>query len=290
MRSKPPLVRSVQDLRQTVQRWRRGGRRVALVPTMGALHEGHLSLVKLARKHAKRVLVSIFVNPTQFAPHEDLAAYPRDAEGDWLKLASAGADLVYVPDMSEMYPEDFATRVEVAEITHGLCGVSRPHFFAGVATVVTKLFLQALPDIAVFGEKDYQQLLVIKRLVKDLNMPIEIIGGPIIREADGLAMSSRNAYLGERERRIAPQLHQVMSDMAKDLSHGRNTEQAREAGRMRLEAAGFRVDYLEVRTAQTLIPIEGPVEEPARVFAAVYLAKTRLIDNIPVPPRAGDAA
>lgn len=277
-----PIVRSVSQLRDAVRRWRRKSRKIALVPTMGGLHEGHLSLVRIARKDADRVIVSSFVNPTQFGPDEDFDNYPRDEHGDNRLLAKAGTDLVYAPSILEMYPNDFATRVEVADLTQCLCGVSRPHFFAGVTTVVTKLFLQSLPDIAVFGEKDYQQLLVIRQLVKDLNFPIEILSGPIVRESDGLAMSSRNAYLSEEDRATAPQLYNVLSDMAADLSVGRDVESTISMGVNRLRGAGFRIDYLDVRTEDTLIPLEGRVVDPARIFAAVHLGNTRLIDNVPI--------
>jgi len=277
-----PVVRTVSHLRDAVRRWRRKNRTIALVPTMGGLHEGHLSLVRIARKNADRVIVSNFVNPTQFGPDEDFDSYPRDEHGDNRLLSKAGTDLVYAPSILEMYPNDFATRVEVAELTQCLCGTSRPHFFAGVTTVVTKLFLQSLPDIAVFGEKDYQQLLVIRQLVKDLNFPIEIIGGPIVREADGLAMSSRNAYLSEEDRAIAPQLYKVLSDMAADLGAGRDVESTIAMGANRLRGAGFRIDYLDVRTDDTLIPLEGQVVDSARIFAAAWLGETRLIDNVPI--------
>ncbi len=195
MATRLPVVRTLRELRAAVRGWRRKGNTIALVPTMGALHPGHLSLVKLARKRANRVVVSIFVNPTQFGPNEDFEAYPRDEQGDWQRLGEAKADLLYAPAVSEIYPDDFSTRVEVIGITSGLEGASRPRHFAGVTTVVTKLFLQCLPDFAVFGEKDFQQLLVIRQLVKDLDMPITIVSAPTLREDDGLALSSRNAYL-----------------------------------------------------------------------------------------------
>jgi pantoate--beta-alanine ligase len=284
MGHKPPIARAVADLRRIVKGWRRKGARIALAPTMGALHAGHLSLVKLARQHADKVVVSVFVNPAQFGPNEDYDAYPRDEEGDWRKLAAAGAHLLYAPGAREMYPEDFSTRVEVAGVSQGLCGASRPHHFSGVATVVAKLFLQCLPDMAVFGEKDYQQLLVIRRMTADLDMPVRIIGAPVVREPDGLAMSSRNAYLSERERAIAPQLYHVLRDMAQDLAMRRTVEETINAGRLRLEGAGFAVDYLEVRCAVKLHPLEGALEQDAsaRIFAAVFLGRTRLIDNAPV--------
>lgn len=282
MASRPPIVRHYLELRDAVQRWRRGGKPIALVPTMGSLHEGHLSLVRLARKHAKRVVVSLFVNPTQFGPTEDFAAYPRDEQGDWEKLASVKADLIYAPPPEQMYPEDFSTRVEVVGLTAGLEGASRPHHFAGVTTVVTKLFLQALPDFALFGEKDYQQLQVITQLVRDLNFPIRIIGGPTVRAPDGLALSSRNAYLTPAERSVAPHFYGVLKDVATDIAKGRPVHEAMFIGRDRLEGAGFRVDYLEAREADTLLPVEPPVHLPIRILGAVLLGKVRLIDNVPV--------
>ncbi len=283
MAARLPVVRTFTGLRSTVQGWRLRGQSIALVPTMGSLHEGHLALVQLARKSASRVVVSIFVNPTQFDPTEDFGAYPRDEAGDWEKLSAARADLLYAPPLSEIYPDDFATRVEVAEVSQGLCGASRPHHFAGVTTVVTKLFLQCLPDFAVFGEKDYQQLLVIRQLVRDLNFPISIIGAPIMRDKDGLALSSRNAYLsGQHRLMTAPQLYLTLKDMAADLASGRELASTIAAGRERLEQAGFRVDYLEVRRADNLMPFDDGIDAPARVLAAVYLGKTRLIDNMPV--------
>jgi pantoate--beta-alanine ligase len=255
---------------------------------MGGLHDGHLALVQLAKQHASRVVVSLFVNPTQFAPHEDYDNYPRNEERDWHKLLTVQADAMYAPDVHEIYPADFATRVEVAGLTQTLEGQSRPHFFAGVTTVVSKLFLQCLPDVAIFGEKDYQQMLVVKQLVRDLNFPISIIGAPIAREADGLAMSSRNVYLDANERAIAPQLHAVLVDMAHDLALGRAVEDTVRQGWVRLENAGFRIDYLEVRDAVTLLPIEVMVESQARLLAAVHLGRVRLIDNAPVAPVAGN--
>lgn len=287
MSTKLPVTRHTAQLRQMVQHWRRRGHKVALIPTMGGLHEGHLSLVRLAREHASRVIVSVFVNPTQFAPHEDFDNYPRSEERDWHKLLSVQADAMYAPDTHEIYPADFATRVEVAGVAQTLEGISRPHFFSGVTTVVTKLFLQSLPDIALFGEKDYQQLLVVKQLVRDLNFPIAIIPGPIVREADGLAMSSRNVYLDPEDRALAPQLYAVLVEMAQDLGAGRPVEDTVSKGTGRLESAGFRVDYFEVRDAETLMPTESTVEKPARLLAAAYLGKVRLIDNIAVVPAPG---
>jgi len=282
MTSPIATVRTVSELRVRIAKWRKAGETIALVPTMGALHQGHLSLVGLGKEKADRVVVSIFVNPIQFGPREDFHLYPRDEAGDLAKLAAAGADLVFAPDVAEMYPQGFSTRVNVSDLTEDLCGAARPNHFDGVATVVTKLLLQCAPDIAIFGEKDYQQLLVIRRLVRDLNIEVEIIGAPIVRESDGLALSSRNAYLSPAERRIAPILYQTIAEVAADLAKGRGADDAAEAGRFKLEAAGFRVDYVAVRDPETLKPLHGPVNK-ARVLAAAFLGKTRLIDNVPVP-------
>ena len=276
-------VRTVRDLRARVAAWRGAGKSIALVPTMGAIHAGHLSRVALASSKADRVVASLFVNPLQFGPREDFKAYPRDEASDAAKLADAGADLLYAPDASEMYPPGFSTKISVAELTEDLCGAARPNHFDGVATVVAKLLLQCGPDIAIFGDKDYQQLLVIKRLVCDLDIPVKILGGAIVREDDGLALSSRNAYLSPAERKIAPVLYQTICDVAADLAQGRGADDASEAARFKLEAAGFRVAYVAVRNPDTLEPLHGPVKE-ARVLAAVHLGKTRLIDNVPVPP------
>ena len=274
--------RTVADLRAHVAPWRKAGKSIALVPTMGALHAGHLSLVTLAKSKADRVVVSIFVNPIQFGPREDFSTYPRDEAGDIEKLRAAGADLVFAPNTAEMYPAGFSTKVSIGDLTEDLCGANRPNHFDGVATVVTKLLLQCAPDMAIFGEKDYQQLLVIKHLVRDLNVPVEVLGGDIVREKDGLALSSRNAYLSPAERKTAPLLHQTISEVAAALVRGEGADVACVAGRFKLEAAGFRVDYIAVRDPDTLKPLSGPVKH-ARVLAAAYLGKTRLIDNVPVP-------
>ena len=283
MTSPIQTARTVSDLRARLAKWRKVGESVALVPTMGALHEGHLSLVELAKSKADHVVVSIFVNPIQFGPREDFKLYPRDEAGDLVKLAKAGADLVFAPEVTEMYPQGFSTQVRVGDLTEDLCGAARPNHFDGVATVVAKLLLQCAPDLAVFGEKDYQQLLVIRRLVRDLNVPVEIVPGPIVREKDGLALSSRNAYLSPSERKTAPLLYQTISAVAADLAQGRGCDDAVVAARFKLDAAGFRVDYVAVRDPDTLKPLSGPVKR-ARVLAAAYLGKTRLIDNVPVPP------
>jgi pantoate--beta-alanine ligase len=278
-------VRTVKDLRTEVAKLRKAGETVALVPTMGALHAGHLSLIAVAKAHAKRIVASIFVNPTQFGPKEDFKRYPRDEAGDLAKLAQAGVDLVFIPDAAEMYPQGFATKVSLPSLTEDLCGAARPNHFEGVATVVTKLLLQCGPDVAVFGEKDYQQLLVIKQLVRDLNVPVQIVSGPIVREGDGLALSSRNFYLSAAERKTAPILDQVLSEVAAALANGEGCDAASSAGRFKLEAKGFRVDYVAIRDPETLAPLFGPIKGPARVMGAVYLGTTRLIDNVPAKPK-----
>ena len=279
-----PVVRTVEDLRAQVGAWHRNGETVALVPTMGALHDGHLALVRRARELADHVVASVFVNPTQFAPHEDFDRYPRDEAGDSAKLASAGCDLLYAPTVRGMYPEGFATAITVGGPAEGLCGTFRPQMFGGVALVVTKLFLQAQPDVAVFGEKDYQQLMVIRRFARDLDIPVRVEGLPTVREADGLAMSSRNAYLSADERARAPELNRALVEAAEALSAGGDSGAILEAARARILAAGFgTIDYVELRDAETLEPIRR-VERPARLLAAAWMGKARLIDNVPVLP------
>jgi pantoate--beta-alanine ligase len=278
------IVRTIADLRAHVRAWQREGETVAMVPTMGAIHEGHMSLVRQARGLADHSISSIFVNPLQFGPGEDFEAYPRGEARDAALLAGAGADLLFAPNRLEMYPEGFATTVHVADLTEGLCGASRPDHFDGVATVVAKLLLQCLPDIAVFGEKDYQQLLVIKRLVRDLNIPVEIVGGAIVREPDGLALSSRNTYLSRDERKTAPLLHATLQQAAREMASGLAVEPALESAYAVLEAAGFRVNYLEARDPVTLAPLSGNVSS-ARILVAAFLGKTRLIDNVTVLPQ-----
>jgi pantoate--beta-alanine ligase len=279
-----PIVRTVADLRAQVAAWRAAGARVALTPTMGALHEGHLSLVRLARKRADRVVASVFVNPTQFAPHEDFDAYPRDEAKDAALLAEAGCDLLFAPPAEAVYPPGFATTVTVAGVSAPLEGEARPTHFAGVATVVAKLLIQAAPDVAVFGEKDYQQLQVIRRLAADLDLPVEIVGAPIVREADGLAMSSRNAYLTPAERPVAARLNRVLAEAAGKLRAGATVAEAEAQARQALEAAGFaRVDYVEARHPDDLSRLgPGAIESPARLLAAAVVGRTRLIDNLAV--------
>jgi pantoate--beta-alanine ligase len=281
-----PLLRftDVAPLRAEVAGWRRAGARVVLVPTMGALHAGHIALMARARALGQRVVASIFVNPTQFGPNEDFSRYPRDTEADLAQLAEAGVDAAYLPEVSGMYPEHFSTRIEVDGLTEGLCGAYRPGHFSGVATVVTKLLNRVQPDLALFGEKDFQQLLVIRRAVRDLDLPVEIRGVPTLREADGLALSSRNRYLDADERARAPRLHAVLSRIADGLAAGGSATPLVTEGRAALEAAGFGpVQYLEARDAETLAPVERATR-PARVLAAAYLGRTRLIDNVPVGP------
>ncbi len=281
-----PVARTIAELRSRVSAWRMANLKVAMVPTMGALHAGHLSLVNEARRHADRVVVSIFVNPTQFGPGEDFARYPRDEDADGRKLFSVGTDLLYAPGVVEMYPPGAATTVSVAGVSEGLCADFRPTHFTGVATIVTKLLVQCLPDTAVFGEKDYQQLMVIRSLVRDLDLPVKVIGGMTLREADGLAMSSRNAYLSNEERAQAARLPAVLRTAVQRLEAGESAAQVTTEARTELEAAGFNaVQYVEVRHAETLAPLTR-LDAPARVLAAVMLGKTRLIDNWPALPSA----
>ena len=269
-------------VRKRVLRWRNINERVALVPTMGNLHAGHIALVKRARELADRVVVSIFVNPTQFGPNEDFAAYPRTPDADRLQLAVAATDLLFMPDVGEVYPggTENATRVEVPQLSDILDGAFRPGHFAGVATVVTKLFNMVQPDVAVFGEKDYQQLMIIRRMSNDLCLPIEVVGVPTVRELDGLAMSSRNQYLSKAERTTAPLLHEVLQEAAYALRDGgRDYTGLQRKAADRLKQAGFRPDYVEIRQAETLM---APEAEDTRfaVLAAAWLGAARLIDNV----------
>jgi pantoate--beta-alanine ligase len=276
------VVSTVRDLRDRLGPWRGAGDRIALVPTMGALHDGHLALVAAAKQAARRVVVSIFVNPTQFAPHEDLATYPRTFDADLAALSRHQVDLVYAPGTGEMYPEDAATVVTVGGPSAGLESVARPHFFTGVATVVAKLLIQCAPDAAFFGEKDYQQLAVVRRMARDLSSPTEIRSIPTVREADGLAMSSRNVYLGAAERRRAPELYAALAEAAEAIRRGADSGDVIELARARIEAAGFAADYVELRDSVTLSTIEPPVARPARLLAAARIGGVRLIDNVPV--------
>lgn len=283
VQSKVAVATTLAQLRDVLDPWRKAGSRIALVPTMGALHDGHLALVRQAAASADKVVVSIFVNPAQFAPHEDFGRYPRAFETDTAKLASAGAvQLVYAPHAGDMYPEGFATKVTLDGPASGLETAFRPHFFAGVATVVTKLFTQCRPGIAVFGEKDYQQLLVVRRLSRDLDLGVDVIGVPTVREADGLALSSRNAYLSGDQRKIAAHLNRVLLNVGERARSGVPVPQAEAEGAAALIGAGFdRVDYVAIRDAATLAQLRA-IEEPARVLAAARVGTIRLIDNRPV--------
>jgi pantoate--beta-alanine ligase len=276
------VARTRTELRARIARWRRDRVSIALVPTMGALHEGHLSLIALARARAGAVVASLFVNPTQFAADEDLASYPRDETQDHALLESAGCDLIYAPSVAEIYPAGFSTVIAVPPLAAFLEGAVRPHHFAGVATVVAKLLIQATPDVAVFGEKDYQQLAIIRRLVLDLDLPVEILGGTIVRDANGLALSSRNVYLSSAQCEIAPALHRFLEAAARDLAAGDAVKLVEASATAELKTAGFStVDYVEVRAADTLEHLgPGPITGPARVLAAARLGKTRLIDNV----------
>jgi pantoate--beta-alanine ligase len=277
----PALAASVAELRRGLEPFR-GKEKIALVPTMGALHAGHLSLVRAAKNLTPVVAVSIFVNPTQFAPHEDFHSYPRDLAADSAKLGSENTTLIFAPEPKEMYPDGFATTVSVKGPAAGLESDFRPHFFDGVATVVAKLLVAAMPDYAIFGEKDYQQLLVVKRLVRDLALPLEIVAVPTSREPDGLAMSSRNAYLSSAERQVAAQLNQVLQEVIARLHGGASVAEAQAFGAMALKQAGFdSVDYVALRDAETLAPISA-LDRPARLLAAARIGKTRLIDNFAV--------
>ncbi|MBN8543180.1 MAG: pantoate--beta-alanine ligase [Alphaproteobacteria bacterium] len=278
----PDQINAYTQLQTMLHSWRVKRQTVALVPTMGALHQGHLELVREAKKHAQAVVVSIFVNPTQFGPKEDFSKYPRMLEKDIALLAEEGIDLVWAPSVQEMYPEGFATLIHVSEVSEGLCGAIRPGHFNGVATVVMKLFNQIKPDVALFGEKDYQQLCVIRRLVTDLNVEIEIIGVPTVREKDGLAMSSRNQYLSAEERKIAPILHKTLVETAKAIAQGDAIDATLEEAKHQLHVAGFhKVDYLELREEETLVPL-AQYGVPARLLLAAHLGTTRLIDNVRV--------
>ena len=276
-------VRDVVSLRNHANAWRAKGETIGLIPTMGALHDGHLALVRAAMGDCDRVIATIFVNPAQFAPSEDFATYPREEADDIAKLDQLSVDLLFAPGVDEIYAEGFCTAVSVSGLSETLCGASRPHFFGGVATVVAKLLIQALPDRAYFGEKDYQQLLIVRRLARDLDIPTRITGVATVREADGLAMSSRNWYLSPAEREVAPAMYRVLRSVAQDVAGGESGADAAGRGRAMLATAGFsKIDYLAVCDAETLGPVDH-ADRPARVLAAAFLGATRLIDNVPVP-------
>jgi pantoate--beta-alanine ligase len=280
--SGPKVTRTLPALRKTLAPYR-DRQTVALVPTMGALHAGHLALVRLAHRLADRVVVSIFVNPTQFGPAEDFGRYPRTWDADLKALAGEEVDIVWSPTIDVMYPQGFATRLAPeGPALAGLEDKYRPHFFGGVATVVAKLFLQCRPDIAIFGQKDFQQLKVVTQLARDLDLPMKIIGAPTLREKDGLALSSRNAYLSAQERAAAPVLHAALSACAAEIRSGKIIRQAVAKAEDKINRAGFVIDYVEARHAQTLAPIHQQKDGPIRLLVAAKIGTTRLIDNIPV--------
>lgn len=277
------ILRTVPSLRRALEPYRRAGVTIALVPTMGALHRGHMALIREARRRAKRVVVSIFVNPTQFAPHEDLASYPRSFATDIKALRAENVEVVWAPAVEAMYPDGFATRLAPEGIAKaGLEDEYRPHFFGGVATVVAKLFTQVSPDFAVFGQKDYQQLRVVTQIAKDLDLLVKVIGVPTVREPDGLALSSRNAYLSSAERAVAPMLYKVLKGCASRIKNGEKIDRVLNVGRIEVDLAGFALDYLEARHALTLAPVVSLKEGPLRLLIAARLGKTRLIDNVAV--------
>jgi pantoate--beta-alanine ligase len=283
MARKPVIARTQASLRKLIGALRKQRKSIALIPTMGALHEGHFSLVEHARKRADAVAVSIFVNPRQFAPTEDFGSYPRNFEIDVAALSSLGVDLVWAPTDLAMYPQGFSTAITPGgPAVAGLEDAFRPHFFGGVATVVAKLFLQVTPDFAMFGQKDYQQLKVVTRMAKDLDLPLKVVGCPTMRERDGLALSSRNIYLSAEERQIAPVLYRVLKQSAARIKAGDRVEMVLADGRTAIASAGFALDYLEARHAETLDTLTAGADEPIRLLVAARLGRTRLIDNIGV--------
>ena len=277
------LTRTVADLRVQVASLRNAGKRIGFVPTMGALHEGHLALVAEARQRSDAVVASVFVNPTQFAAHEDLGTYPRQEARDAELLAGAGCSILFAPDAAEMYPQGFATSVQVGGPSEGLETDFRPHFFGGVAVVVAKLLNQVQADVAVFGEKDYQQLMVVRRMARDLDIPTEIVGAPTVRDGHGLALSSRNAYLSADELAVARRLNVILREAGDRTAAGQPVASVEAGAAATLLEAGFaRVDYVAIRQAESLAPFSGVVDAPARILAAAWLGKTRLIDNMAV--------
>ena len=283
MSRSPMIVRTVPALRRALDGIRSRKATTALVPTMGALHDGHVSLVRLAKRRAKKVIVSIFVNPAQFAPSEDFSSYPRTWKSDLARLAAENVDLIWNPDVKTMYPDGFATRILTeGPATVGLEDRFRPHFFGGVTTVVGKLFTQVRPDFAIFGEKDFQQLRVVTRMAADLDLGVRVVGSKTVRERDGLAMSSRNVYLSPEQRRTAPVLYRAMKETSKRLRAGDDLEAAMAGGAELIAGAGFALDYFEVRHAETLAPVASADDGPMRILVAARIGKTRLIDNIGV--------
>jgi pantoate--beta-alanine ligase len=283
MSRSPMIVRTIPALRRALDSLRLKRATTALVPTMGALHDGHVSLVRLAKRRAARVIVSIFVNPTQFAPSEDFSSYPRTWKADVARLAAEDVDLIWNPDVKTMYPDGFATRILTdGPASAGLEDRFRPHFFGGVTTVVGKLFIQCRPDLAIFGEKDFQQLRVVTRMAGDLDLGVKVIGSRTMRERDGLAMSSRNVYLSPEERSLAPALYRAMQESAKRLRAGDDIKAAMDGGAELITSAGFVLDYYEARRADSLAPIASVNDGPVRILVAARLGKTRLIDNLAV--------
>ncbi len=276
------LTRTVADLRAQVAALRNAGKRIGFVPTMGALHEGHLALVAEARRRSDAVIASVFVNPTQFAAHEDLGTYPRQEARDAELLAGAGCSILFAPDAAEMYPQGFATSVQVGGPSEGLETDFRPHFFGGVAVVVAKLLNQVQADVAVFGEKDYQQLMVVRRMARDLDIPTEIVGAPTVRDDHGLALSSRNAYLSADELAVARRLNGILREAGERAKTGEPAAAETEAAQALIEAGFAKVDYVAIRHAESLSAFSGAVDAPARILAAAWLGKTRLIDNMAV--------
>jgi pantoate--beta-alanine ligase len=284
MRGTPPMltVTTIASVREHVARWRAAGERIVFVPTMGNLHAGHVSLIEAAKQHGKRFVASIFVNPMQFGPNEDFAHYPRTPTQDAKMLQGAGCDLMFMPEVAEIYPNgaDRATRIEVPDISNILCGEFRPGHFEGVATVVAKLFHIVDPDVAIFGEKDFQQLTIIRRMVADLCLRVKIVGAPTVRESDGLAMSSRNQYLDEQQRRLAPSIYRQLQQAVTALSAGeRDFAKIEGMGRASLDGIGFRTDYFSVRDAHSLLPAAADTRHFV-VLVASRLGKARLIDNV----------
>jgi pantoate--beta-alanine ligase len=283
MSRSPLIIRTVPALRRALDNFRAKKATLALVPTMGALHDGHVSLVRLAKRRATKVIVSIFVNPAQFAPSEDFGSYPRTWKADIAKLAAENADIVWNPDVKTMYPDGFATRILTeGPATAGLEDRFRPHFFGGVATVVGKLFTQCQPDFAIFGEKDFQQLRVVMQMARDLDLGVRVTGSRTVRERDGLAMSSRNVYLSRDQRQVAPVLYRAMKESAQRLRAGDDVEAAMAGGAELIAGAGFVLDYFEARHAETLAPITSVKDGPVRILVAATIGKTRLIDNFGV--------
>jgi pantoate--beta-alanine ligase len=283
MSRSPMIVRTVPALRRALDSLRVKKATIAMVPTMGALHDGHVSLVRLAKRRATRVVVSIFVNPAQFAPTEDFSSYPRTWKADVARLAAENVDLIWNPDVKTMYPHGFATRILTeGPASAGLEDRFRPHFFGGVTTVVGKLFTQVRPDVAIFGEKDFQQLRVIARMAGDLDLGVKVMGSRTVRERDGLAMSSRNVYLSPEQRQVAPQLYRAMKESARRLRAGDDVEAAMAGGAEMITGAGFALDYFEARHGETLAPIASIKDGPVRILLAAKIGKTRLIDNIGV--------